>query len=83
MSIIKTQAFFRSTDGKNMSRVLIWKDDETEPSGILQIAHGLTDHIGRYDRFLFSIVTVQIEWVYGTCTSVSTRVHSMRPVAEL
>ena len=49
MSIIKTQAFFRSTDGKNMSRV--WKDDETEPSGILQIAHGLTDHIGRYDRF--------------------------------
>ncbi|MBR5497161.1 MAG: alpha/beta fold hydrolase [Clostridia bacterium] len=51
MSIIKTQAFFRSTDGKNMSRVLIWKDDETEPSGILQIAHGLTDHIGRYDRF--------------------------------
>lgn len=51
MSIIKSQAFFRSTDGMNMSRVLIWKDDSTEPAGILQIAHGLTEHIGRYDRF--------------------------------
>lgn len=51
MSIIKSQAFFRSTDGNNMSRVLIWKDDENEPAAILQIAHGLTEHIGRYERF--------------------------------
>lgn len=51
MSIIKTQAFFRSTDGVNMSRVLIWRDDSCEPAGVLQISHGLTEHIGRYDRF--------------------------------
>lgn len=51
MSIIKSQAFFKSTDSKTMSRVLIWKDDENEPWAVLQIAHGLTEHIGRYERF--------------------------------
>lgn len=51
MAIVKSQAFFKSTDGKTMSRVLIWKDDTTEPWAVLQIAHGLTEHIGRYERF--------------------------------
>ena len=51
MAIVKSQAFFPSTDGKSNIRVLIWKDEEKEPCGVLQIAHGLTEHIGRYERF--------------------------------
>lgn len=51
MSIVKTQAFFPSTDNINNIHVLIWKDTEKEPWAMLQIAPGLTDHIGRYERF--------------------------------
>lgn len=51
MAIIKTEAYFNSTDGKNLCHTLIWRDDDTDPLGIFQIAHGVTDHIDRYDRF--------------------------------
>lgn len=51
MAIIRTEAYFHSTDGETTIRTLIWKDDEKEPVGVVQIAHGLTEHIGRYDRF--------------------------------
>ncbi len=50
MSIVKTRAYFKSSDGENLCHVLIWKDDEKEPEAIVQISHGLTDHIGRYER---------------------------------
>lgn len=51
MAIQKREAYFNSTDGKTMIRTLLWFDDDTDPVGIFQIAHGLTDHMGRYDRF--------------------------------
>lgn len=51
MAIIRKEAYFHSTNGKDMSRVLLWLDDEKEPLGVFQIAHGLTDHMDRYDRF--------------------------------
>lgn len=51
MSIIRTQAFYHSTNGADLIRALIWRNDELEPAGVFQIAHGLTDHIDRYDRF--------------------------------
>ncbi len=51
MSIIRTEAYYHSTNGEDMIRALIWRNDELPPIGILQIAHGLTDHIDRYDRF--------------------------------
>lgn len=51
MPIIRTEAFFHSTDGETMSRTLIWSDSEREPVCVFQIAHGLTDHMDRYDRF--------------------------------
>lgn len=51
MSIIRTQAHYHSTTGEDMIRVLIWRNDELPPMGVFQIAHGLTDHIDRYDRF--------------------------------
>ena len=51
MSIIRTEARYHSTNGEDMLRALIWRNDELPPAGIVQISHGLTDHIDRYDRF--------------------------------
>ena len=51
MSIIKKEAYFNSTDGKNKVRTLIWENDETAPVAVFQISHGVAEHIGRYDDF--------------------------------
>ena len=51
MSIIRTEAYYHSTTGEDMIRTLIWRNDELPPMGVVQISHGLTDHIDRYDRF--------------------------------
>lgn len=51
MAIVKTEAYFRSTNGKSMIRTLIWRDDSAEPAAVLQIAHGFVEYIERYDRF--------------------------------
>lgn len=51
MAIIKKEAYFNSSTGVNKIRTLIWYDDEVEHIAVLQIAHGVAEHIGRYDAF--------------------------------
>ena len=51
MSIIKKEAYFNSSTGVNKIRTLIWFDDEVTPVAVFQIAHGVCEHIGRYDEF--------------------------------
>lgn len=51
MAIVCTEAYFNSSNGINKIRTLIWKDDELTPRGVFQIAHGMAEHIGRYDEF--------------------------------
>ena len=51
MSIIRTEAYYQSTNGEDMIRAVLWRNDEKDPVGDFQIAHGLTEHINRYDRF--------------------------------
>ncbi|MCR4593715.1 MAG: lysophospholipase [Clostridiales bacterium] len=51
MSIVRKEAYFNSTNGINKVRTLIWQDDQLTPIGIVQIAHGMSEHIGRYDDF--------------------------------
>ncbi|MFY9198412.1 MAG: alpha/beta fold hydrolase [Acutalibacteraceae bacterium] len=51
MSIIRKEAYFMSSTGEHKIRCLIWQDDEIIPVGIFQIAHGVSEHIGRYDEF--------------------------------
>ncbi len=53
MSIIRTEAYYHSTNGEDMIRAVLWRNDEKDPVGVFQIAHGLTEHINRYDRFAF------------------------------
>jgi alpha-beta hydrolase superfamily lysophospholipase len=52
--ITESEFFFPSADGKTQVRALLWEPDPTEASsikGILQIAHGMAEHIERYRDF--------------------------------
>ncbi len=51
MAIVRKEAYFSSSNGVNEIRTLIWQDDEKSPVGVVQIAHGVAEHIGRYDNF--------------------------------
>ncbi len=51
MAITVSEAYFNSSTGKNKIHTLIWKDEEVQPVGVLQIAHGVCEHIERYDDF--------------------------------
>jgi alpha-beta hydrolase superfamily lysophospholipase len=51
MAITKKEAYYNSSTGVNKIRALIWQDESVEPIGIFQIAHGVSEHIDRYDHF--------------------------------
>ncbi|MDR1629381.1 MAG: lysophospholipase [Oscillospiraceae bacterium] len=51
MAIIRKEAYFNSSTGKNKIRAMIWQDEKVSPVGVLQIAHGVSEHIERYDDF--------------------------------
>lgn len=51
MAVIRKEAYYTSSNGINQVRTLIWQDDEAAPVGVVQIAHGVCEHIGRYDDF--------------------------------
>ena len=51
MAIEVTEAYFNSSTGQNKVRTLLWQDTELTPIGVFQIAHGMAEHIERYDDF--------------------------------
>ncbi len=51
MALVRKEAYFNSSDGENLIRTLIWEDDELTPIGIVQLTHGMAEHIARYDDF--------------------------------
>ena len=51
MSVIKKEAYFISSTGINKIRTCIWQKEDTEYKGVFQIAHGVSEHIDRYDEF--------------------------------
>ena len=51
MAIIKKEAYFNSSTGVDKIRTLIWYDDSVALKAVFQIAHGVCEHIGRYDDF--------------------------------
>lgn len=51
MAIIKKEAYFISSTGVNKIRCNIWEDDGQDKKGVFQIAHGVSEHIDRYDEF--------------------------------
>lgn len=55
MAVIRKEAYYASANGRNQIRTLIWQDDEVQPLAVVQIAHGVAEHIGRYDAFAASL----------------------------
>ena len=51
MAIVKTEAYFNSSTGRNKIHTLIWHEADLTPVGVFQIAHGMAEHIERYDDF--------------------------------
>ncbi len=51
MAIVRTEAYFNSSDKIHKIRTLIWRDDELPPIGVVQLTHGMAEHIERYDDF--------------------------------
>lgn len=57
-TVARTSIGFKSNDGKSQIKGLIWSPERagspargTNPKGIVQIVHGMAEHIGRYDDF--------------------------------
>lgn len=51
MAVVKKEAYFNSSNGVNKVHTLIWEDSDVTPIGILQLTHGMAEHIDRYDNF--------------------------------
>ena len=57
---MKSEFFFLSKDGETNIHAIEWKP-EGEIKAILQICHGMVEHIQRYDRFASFLAE------YGIC----------------
>ena len=42
---------FPSTDGSTQLHARLWTDPDSAPRAVVQLVHGVSEHIGRYDRF--------------------------------
>ncbi len=51
MSVIKKDAYYLSSTKVNKIHCCIWQSDEKQAKGVFQIAHGISEHIERYDHF--------------------------------
>ena len=51
MAIIKKDAYFNSSTGTNKIHTVIWQDDSQTPAAVIQLAHGVGEHMGRYEEF--------------------------------
>lgn len=48
--VTKQKFFFPSSDGVHQLHACLWQP-EGAPRGVLQLVHGISEHIGRYDHF--------------------------------
>lgn len=49
--IVKEEFYFGSRDGENQIHAVRWIPEIEQPVCILQIVHGMVEHIGRYEEF--------------------------------
>ena len=64
MAVKKKEAYFTSSDGFTGIHCSIWQDDAATPKALFQIAHGVSEHIGRYENFA-SFIAQQGFVVFG------------------
>ena len=46
-----THFTFPSTDGTTRLHAKLWANPDSAPRAVIQLVHGVSEHIGRYDRF--------------------------------
>lgn len=51
MSVERETLSFISLDGASDINARFWVDSELEPKGVVQLVHGMAEHIDRYDEF--------------------------------
>lgn len=51
MSVERETLSFKSLDGTSDINARFWVDSELEPKGVVQLVHGMAEHIDRYDEF--------------------------------
>lgn len=51
MSVERETLSFKSLDGASDINAHFWVDSELEPKGVVQLVHGMAEHIDRYDEF--------------------------------
>lgn len=51
MEIKKIEAYYPSSNKENNIHCLLWLPETSEPRAIVQLAHGVAEHIERYDGF--------------------------------
>lgn len=47
----REEIWFDSTDGRSKLHGYIWSASDAEPRGVVQLVHGMSEYIGRYDDF--------------------------------
>lgn len=51
MSVVKTDCTFKSTSKEDIDvYYAVWKDNKKKPIGVVQLTHGIAEHINRYDE---------------------------------
>ena len=80
VQIERIEHFIGSSDGTSQLRVLLWIPylPENELKGIVQIVHGMEEHIDRYDE-------IEIPWKAGTNSANSKRtpaINTYKPVTN-
>lgn len=51
MSVERETLSFKSFDGTSAINARFWVDGNVEPKGVVQLVHGMAEHIDRYDEF--------------------------------
>ena len=51
MALKTTEAYYHSSDGMDRVHAMIWADPDLPVRGVVQIAHGVCEHIARYAPF--------------------------------
>lgn len=53
--IQKEEFYFSSRDGEHKLHAIKWIPETEKPVCILQIVHGMTEYIGRYEKFALAM----------------------------
>ena len=63
----KTEFKIKSVDGVTDLHVIAWLPSEENVVGVIQIAHGITEHMGRYEKFAMAMLLLEMIFLVMVC----------------